>query len=318
METNFEFEKPIILLEKKLEELKSLSSSENVDFSQEIKVLQNKINVLIEEIYTKLTPWQRVQLSRHPNRPYALDYIGLICDDFLELHGDRYYGDDPAMISGFAKISGKSVCIIAQQKGRNTKQKIERNFGMVRPEGYRKALRIMKLASQFSIPILTLIDTPGAYPGVDAEERGQSEAIAKSIMDMFSIQSPIISCVIGEGGSGGALAIGIADRVLMQEYSTYSVISPESCASILWSDSTMNEKAAEIMKMTPEELKPYEVIDGVVKEPKGGAHRDWKFAAEELKKSFLNNLSELENLNSSDLISKRRNKFRTMDHFAYE
>lgn len=318
METNLEFEKPILLLEKKLEELKSISASENVDFSQEIKVLEKKINVLIEDIYTKLTPWQRVQLSRHPNRPYALDYIGLICDEFLELHGDRYYGDDPAMISGFGKISGKTVCIIAQQKGRNTKQKIERNFGMVRPEGYRKALRIMKLASQFSIPIFTLIDTPGAYPGVDAEERGQSEAIAKSIMDMFSIQSPIIACVIGEGGSGGALAIGIADKVLMQEYSTYSVISPESCASILWSDSTMNEKAAEIMKMTPEELKPYEVIDDVVKEPKGGAHRNWKLASEELKNMFLKHLDTLEKVQSNDLISNRRNKFRTMDKFAYE
>ncbi len=316
METSFEFEKPIILLEKKLEELKSLTSTENVDFSQEIKILEKKLNVLIEEIYSKLSPWQRVQLSRHPNRPYALDYIGLICDEFIELHGDRFYGDDPAMITGFAKINGKSICIVAQQKGRNTKQKIERNFGMVRPEGYRKALRVMKMAAQFSIPILTLIDTPGAYPGVDAEERGQSEAIAKSIMEMFTLNTPIIACVIGEGGSGGALAIGIADKVLMQEYSTYSVISPESCASILWSDSTMNEKAAEIMKMTPEELKPYGVIDDVVKEPKGGAHRDWKLAADNMKSKFLEILSQLEN--QKDLISTRRNKFRTMDQFAYE
>ena len=318
MDTNFEFEKPITLLEKKLEELKSLASTEKVDFSTEIRVLENKLNVLIEEIYSKLTPWQRVQLSRHPNRPYSLDYIGLIFDEFVELHGDRYFGDDPAMITGFAKLDGRSICVIAQQKGRNTKQKIERNFGMVRPEGYRKALRIMKMASRFSIPIFTMIDTPGAYPGVDAEERGQSEAIANAIMEMFDIKSPIIACVIGEGGSGGALAIGIADQVLMQEYSTYSVISPESCASILWSDSTMNEKAAEIMKMTPEELTPYSVIDGVIKEPKGGAHRDWKKAAENLKNSLLKALSNLEKLNTTELIDRRRNKFRKMDHFAYE
>lgn len=312
MEAFFEFEKPIITLEKRLRELRDLAKSENVDFGPEIKALESKVDALIDEIYGKLTPWQRVQLSRHPNRPYAADYLPLIFGEFTELHGDRLFGDDPAILAGLTTLDDRPVVFVANQKGRNTKQKIERNFGMAKPEGYRKAQRVMKLAAQFQLPIVTFIDTPGAYPGLDAEERGQSEAIARCIMDMFELECPIVTCVIGEGGSGGALAIGVADRVLMQEFSTYSVISPESCASILWSDSAMNETAARIMKMTPEEIKPLKVIDGVVPEPKGGAHRDWPAAARMLKQSLVKNLDELAPLSPKQLLSGRHKKFRQM------
>lgn len=312
MEAFFEFEKPIVTLEKRLRELRELAKSEKVDFSTEIQALETKVEALIDDVYGRLTPWQRVQLSRHPNRPYAADYLPLVFGDFVELHGDRLFGDDPAIISGLTNLGSRAVAVIAHQKGRNTKQKIERNFGMAKPEGYRKALRVMKLAAQFHIPIITFIDTPGAFPGLDAEERGQSEAIARCIMDMFDLESPIIACVIGEGGSGGALAIGVADRVLMQEYSTYSVISPESCASILWSDSSMNETAAKIMKMTPTDLKPLAIIDDIVPEPKGGAHRDWAMSARLLKTALIKNLDELSRLAPKQLLSRRNKKFRDM------
>lgn len=312
MEASFEFEKPILTLEKRLRELHDLAKSENVDFTNEIKALEAKVEALIDEIYSRLTPWQRVQLSRHPNRPYAADYLPLVFGDFIELHGDRFFGDDPAIISGLATLGEHAVAVVALQKGRNTKQKIERNFGMAKPEGYRKALRIMKLASQFHLPVITFIDTPGAYPGVDAEERGQSEAIARSIMEMFTIESPILACIIGEGGSGGALAVCVADRVLMMEYSTYSVIAPESCAAILWSDSSMNETAAKIMKMTPQDILPLGVIDAIVAEPKGGAHRDWEKAAELLKASLIQNLESLSKLSLKSLLSHRHKKFRHM------
>lgn len=317
MEAFFEFEKPIVSLEKKLQDLRELGANERVNFDAEIKVLENKLASLIDEIYNRLTPWQRVQLSRHPNRPYTLDYISAIFDDFIELHGDRVFADDPAMVCGFAKLGKQPVAIAGLQKGRNTKQKIERNFGMAKPEGYRKALRVMKLASQFNIPIITFIDTPGAYPGVDAEERGQSEAIARCIMEMFTLRSPILACIIGEGGSGGALAVGVANRVLMLEYSTYSVISPESCASILWSDSTMNETAAKIMKMTSQDLKPFSVIDTIVPEPKGGAHRDWAKAADFLKGELLENLKLLVKKDSRTLIEERTAKFRKIGQEAF-
>lgn len=316
MEASFEFEKPIVTLEKRLRELRDLAKSENVDFGAEITALEKKVETLIDEIYSRLTPWQRVQLSRHPNRPYTSDYLPLIFGDFLELHGDRCFADDPAIISGLTTLEGQAVAIIAHQKGRNTKQKIERNFGMAKPEGYRKALRIMKLAAQFQIPIITFIDTPGAFPGLDAEERGQSEAIARCIMDMFQLATPIITCVIGEGGSGGALAVGVADRVLMQEFSTYSVISPESCASILWSDSSKNETAAQIMKMTPEDLMPLQVIDSIVPEPKGGAHRDWAEAARLLKAALLKNLEQITSLTPKQILAERHKKFRQMGHVA--
>lgn len=317
MEAFFEFEKPIVTLEKRLRELRELAKSESVDFGPEIKALETKVDGLIDEVYGRLTPWQRVQLSRHPNRPYAADYVSMIFTDFVELHGDRHFGDDPAILAGLAQIDGKPVAVIANQKGRTTKQKIERNFGMAKPEGYRKAIRVMKMAAQFGVPIVTFIDTPGAFPGMDAEERGQSEAIARSIMEMFELKSPIVACVIGEGGSGGALAIGVGNRVLMQEYSTYSVISPESCASILWSDSSMFETAAKIMKMTPEDLKPLGVIDAVVAEPKGGAHRDWQRAAQLLKGSLLEQLESLTHLSPDQLIADRHKKFRNMGNIAF-
>ncbi len=310
MEPFYDFEKPIVVLEKKLQELRELAQNEKVDFSTEIQVLESKVNSLIDAIYGNLTPWQRVQLSRHPNRPYALDYIPLVFENFVELHGDRLFGDDPALITGFGKLGPHPVAVVAHQKGRNTKQKIERNFGMAKPEGYRKALRIMKLASQFQLPIITLIDTPGAYPGVEAEERGQCEAIARCIMEMFELECPIIACVIGEGGSGGALAIGIADRVLMQEYSTYSVISPESCASILWSDSSLNETAAKIMKMTPPEILKTKVIDAIVPEPKGCAHRDLQQSAKFLKDALLKELQLLLKFNLKQLLLNRFKKYR--------
>lgn len=316
MEAFFDFEKPIVTLEKRLRELRELAKTENVDFAPEIKTLESKVDGLIDEIYGRLTPWQRVQLSRHPNRPYAADYVSMIFTDFIELHGDRLFGDDPAMLTGLGMLGDRSVAIIATQKGRTTKQKVERNFGMAKPEGYRKALRVMKMAAQFNVPIITFIDTPGAYPGMDAEERGQSEAIARCIMEMFDLQSPVISCVIGEGGSGGALAIGIGDRVLMQEFSTYSVISPESCASILWSDSSMNETAAKIMKMTPEDLKPLRVIDEVVEEPKGGAHRDWQKAASFLKAALSRHVEKLSELTPKQLMAGRHKKFRAMGEVA--
>ena len=312
MEPVLDFEKPIATLEKKIQELKALSENESVDFSSEIVVLERKLQHLIQEIFDKLNPWQRVQLSRHPARPYTLDYIDLIFENFVELHGDRCFGDDAAMVAGFASLEGKSVAVVGIQKGRNTKEKVARNFGMAKPEGYRKALRVMKLAAQFDIPIVTFIDTPGAYPGVEAEERGQSEAIARAILESFDIQTPIIACIIGEGGSGGALAIGVADAVLMQEYSTYSVISPESCASILWSDSSMCETAASIMKMTPAALKPLAVIDQVVKEPAGGAHRNWPEAARLLKEAIHKELKKVTTLNTKQLLEKRHQKFRTM------
>ncbi len=318
MDAFFDFEKPIVSLEKKLQDLHELARNENVNFDSEIKVLESKLHQLIDEIYSHLNPWQKVQLSRHPNRPYAMDYIPQIFGPFTELHGDRAFGDDPAIIAGFTNLDNFPVAVIAHQKGRNTKAKIERNFGMAKPEGYRKAIRIMKLAAQFRIPIITFIDTPGAYPGVDAEERGQSEAIAQSIMQMFTLETPIIACVIGEGGSGGALALGVADRVLMLEYSTYSVISPESCASILWSDSTMNEKAAEIMKMTPQEILELGVIDSIIPEPKGGAHRDHAQAAVMLKKALLENLQELSKDFSPKILETRHQKFRNIGKAAFK
>ncbi len=304
MEAVFDFEKPIVNLEKKLQDLKELAKQEGVDFSAEIRLLEQKVITLIDDTYSKLTPWQRVQLSRHPGRPYSRDYIDLIFPDFMELHGDRTFGDDQAILAGIAhwnfespekpgEFKPVSVLILGHQKGRTTKQKMERNFGMARPEGYRKAARLMQMANRFKMPILTLIDTPGAYPGMEAEERGQSQAIAENIQLMFGLDVPILTLVIGEGGSGGALAIGVGNRVVMQEYGTYSVISPESCASILWSDSSLAEKASEKLKMSANELLRFEIIDEIAPEPKGGAHRDWPLAAELLKQTIARNLNPL-------------------------
>ena len=293
MEAFFDFEKPIVALEKKLVDLRELAKQEGVDFTNEITLLEKKVVQLIDETYARLTPWQKVLLSRHPNRPYTRDYIDLIFPDFMEIHGDRTFSDDQAILGGIATWKETPVLIIGHQKGRTTKQKMERNFGMAKPEGYRKAMRLMSLANRSKMPVITLIDTPGAYPGLEAEERGQSQAIAESIELMFSLDVPVIAVVIGEGGSGGALAIGVANQVLMQEYSTYSVISPESCASILWSDSGLAERASERLKMNPPDLLKLGIIDGIIPEPKGGAHRDWPAAANQLREALDQSLGEL-------------------------
>jgi acetyl-CoA carboxylase carboxyl transferase subunit alpha len=325
MEAVFDFEKPIVNLEKKLQDLRELASQEGVDFTNEINILEGKVATLINDTYSRLTPWQKVQLSRHPNRPYTRDYVDLLFPDFMELYGDRHFSDDQAVLGGIATWppvgpngsestkKGCSVLIIGHQKGRSTKQKMERNFGMARPEGYRKSMRLMELAQKCKMPIITFIDTPGAYPGLEAEERGQSQAIAESILLMFTLKVPIVSVVIGEGGSGGALAIGVANKVLMQEYSTYSVISPESCASILWSDSTLAERASEKLKMSPNDLSRLEIVDGIIGEPKGGAHRDW-IASASLLQTALNEamdpLIKTWTKNPGKLVKDRIEKFR--------
>jgi acetyl-CoA carboxylase carboxyl transferase subunit alpha len=293
MEAFFDFEKPIVALETKLQDLRELAKQEGVDFSNEITILEKKMSTLIDETYAKLTPWQKVQLSRHPSRPYTRDYIDLLFPDFMELHGDRTFSDDQAILGGVATWNGTPIMILGHQKGRTTKQKMERNFGMAKPEGYRKAMRLMSLADRSKMPILTLIDTPGAYPGIEAEERGQSQAIAESITLMFGLTVPIVTIVIGEGGSGGALAVGVGNQVLMQEYSTYSVISPESCASILWSDSSLAERASDRLKMNPPDLLRMGVIDAIIPEPKGGAHRDWNLAAQYLREALTTTLDPL-------------------------
>lgn len=312
MDAYYEFERPITNLEKKISDLKEMSVQEKMDFSTEIGALEKKLEQLIGEVYTNLTPWQRVQLSRHPQRPYAEDYINLMFTDFQELHGDRKFRDDAAIIGGLARFRGQPVLVIGQQKGRGTKEKMKRNFGMVKPEGYRKAIRLMEMAARFEVPIITLVDTPGAYPGIDAEERGQSEAIADSIMRMFNLPVPVVTVVIGEGGSGGALAIAVADRVLMQEFSTYSVISPESCASILWSDSAMCEQAAKVLKLSAPEVKGLGVIDDIVPEPQGGAHRNHEESANLLGNSIARHLEQLLPQGGETLLKERIARFRKM------
>ena len=317
MEAFLDFEKPIATLEKKLHDLRTLAQQDGVDLNSEIKSLEKKVDALIDETYGRLTPWQRVLLSRHPGRPYTRDYIEALFPTFQELHGDRTYGDDGAIFAGIAewppaepaqdresspKMPNKvtdSIVIIGHQKGRSTKQKMQRNFGMARPEGYRKAMRLMELAERSRLPILTLIDTPGAYPDIEAEERGQSQAIAESIRLMFGLSVPIVSVVIGEGGSGGALAVGVANKVLMTEYSTYSVISPEGCASILWSDSRLAERASDRLKMNPSDLTSLEVIDGVIPEPRGGAHRDWKQMFRNMRKALMKHMDPMVKVKAS-------------------
>jgi acetyl-CoA carboxylase carboxyl transferase subunit alpha len=328
MEAILEFEKPVAALEKKLQDLRDLSRGGTVDLSEEISLLEKKLTALIRETYAKLTPWERVQLSRHPSRPNARDYIDSLFPDFMELHGDRTFGDDQALIGGLATwppgadtSERSSILILAQQKGRTTKQKMERNFAMARPEGYRKAIRLLDLAERMRLPVLTFIDTPGAYPGLDAEERGQSQAIAECIQKMFELTVPVVSVVVGEGGSGGALAIGVANTVLMQEYSVYSVISPESCASILWSDPSLAEKAAAKMRMSPSDLLAFGVIDGVISEPPGGAHRNWSEAAQLLREALIRAFKQLHKSAKKDgkkLHSDRMNKFRKMGQIALE
>ena len=306
MDLNFlEFEQPIAELEAKIEELRLVGNDNEINILDEIDRLQKKSKSLTEQIFSSLTPWQISQLSRHPQRPYTLDYIDRIFDDFEELHGDRHYSDDHAIVGGIGRIDGRSVILIGHQKGRDTKEKIYRNFGMPRPEGYRKAMRLMELAERFNLPIITLIDTPGAYPGVGAEERGQSEAIAKNLQVMASLKTPIICTVIGEGGSGGALAIGVGDRVMMLEFSTYSVISPEGCATILWKSAEKASLAAEAMAITSDKLLEHELIDNIVPEPLGGAHRDPDAVAQSLKEQLIEKIDALEKMPMEKLLEDR-------------
>lgn len=300
-----EFEQPIAELEAKIEELRLVGSGTDVNISEEIRKLEEKNTALTESIFKDLTPWQISQLARHPRRPYTLDYIRRLFTDFDELHGDRSFGDDTALIGGLARLDDRPVMVIGHQKGREVKEKVHRNFGMPKPEGYRKALRLMEMAERFRIPVLTFIDTPGAFPGIDAEERGQSEAIARNLRSMASLKTPIIATVVGEGGSGGALAIGVCDHLQMLQYSTYSVISPEGCASILWRNSDKAEEAAAAMGITAERLRELGIVDEVIPEPLGGAHRNYDQAAETLRQSLLKSLDELQGMESAALTERR-------------
>jgi acetyl-CoA carboxylase carboxyl transferase subunit alpha len=311
-----DFERPLIELEKKIEELKALSSSGSVDFSSEISKLEKKAKKLQSEIFSDLTRWQVVQLSRHNARPYFMDYVGYLFTDFVELCGDRHFGEDPSIVGGFAKLDGRTVMVMGHMKGRSTKENMLRNFGMPRPEGYRKARRLMELAERFEKPILTFVDTMGAYPGIGAEERGQAEAIAVNLEVMSRLKVPIISTVIGEGGSGGALAIAVANRVLMMQNSIYSVISPEGCASILFRDASQADRAADSLKPTAKDLMEMKVIDEVVPEPAGGAHRDPPKAAENLGKVLRKHLAQLVELTPDELVKDRYEKFRALGVFT--
>jgi len=309
MAVNFlDFEQPIAELEAKIEELGHVTSDSSVNIQDEIARLRAKSRQLTTTIFSQLTPWQITQLARHPQRPYTLDYISMICTDFNELHGDRMFGDDLAIVGGMARIDGRPVMVIGQQKGRDTKERVRRNYGMPKPEGYRKALRLMHTAQRFGLPVVTFIDTPGAYPGVSSEERGQSEAIARNLFEMAVLRVPIVSCVIGEGGSGGALAIGVCDRLVMLQYSVYSVISPEGCASILWKSADKKEAAADAMGLTAERLQKLELVDEVLKEPLGGAHRDAEATAALLKAAVLRHLDELGALTPEELIAARERR----------
>ena len=315
-EQYLDFEEPIIELEKKIAELKAVSKNNGIDFSGEIRRLHKKANRLRHSLLSRLTRWQRTQLARHPSRPFAFDYINMMTKDFIELHGDRHFGDCHSIIGGIARLEDWSVFIIGQQKGRDIKEKMYRNFGMPQPEGYRKALRLMKFAEKFGKPIITLIDTPGAYPGIGAEERGQAEAIARNLYEMANISVPIIVVVIGEGGSGGALAVGVGNRVLMLENSVYSVISPEGCATILWEDCKKVEEAAEALCLAADDLLKLGVIDEIIKEPLGGAHRNPEATAGILRRVLRRYLQELTLLSPDDLIQQRREKFRVMGTFT--
>ncbi len=316
MNMNFlDFERPIAELEAKIEELRHVGNDSEINLSDEISTLQEKSKKLTEEIFSKLNAWQVSQLARHPQRPYTLDYIERILTDFEELHGDRHFADDPALVGGIGRLEGRPVMVIGQQKGRDTKEKIRRNFGMPRPEGYRKALRLMQMAERFKMPILTFIDTPGAYPGIDAEERNQSEAIAKNLEVMARLKVPIICTVIGEGGSGGALAIGVGDRIMMLQHATYSVISPEGCATILWKSAERASDAAEAMGITAKRLKELALIDTIIPEPLGGAHRDMDAMAESLKAALLDNLNSLDQLSEEQLLTTRYDRLMSLGNF---
>jgi acetyl-CoA carboxylase carboxyl transferase subunit alpha len=312
--SGLDFEKPIIELEAKINDLKKMGKTKKIDFEPEIKKIDQKIEKMKDEIYSNLTDWQKVQIARHPNRPYTLDYIHLMTSEFIELHGDRLFADDLAMVAGFAKLNGHRILIMGHQKGRDTTDNIRRNFGCAHPEGYRKAIRLMRLAEKFHLPVVVLIDTPGAYPGVGAEERGQAQAIAQNLMEMSQLKTPIVAVIIGEGGSGGALGVGVADRVLILQNAYYSVISPEGCASILWRSSTKASEAANALKLTGEHLLKFGIVDEVIAEPQGGAHRDPESVAGQLKKSILKNIKELASLSTQELLDQRYEKFRCIGH----
>ena len=315
MDNFLEFEKPIEELSAKIDELERVSQTQNIDLGTEISKLEGRRQKVTQDIFSSLDPWQITQLARHPMRPYTLDYVDLVFDGFQELHGDRMFADDRSIVAGIGKIDHWNVALIGHQKGRDTREKLRCNFGMPKPEGYRKAQRVMKLAEKFSLPIVTLIDTPGAYPGIDAEERGQSEAIARSLAVMTGIRVPVISAVIGEGGSGGALAIGVCDRLIMMEYSTYSVISPEGCASILWKSPDKAPEAAAAMKITSADLKRLGLVDEIVQEPLGGAHRNYETAAADLNASLARHLEEVSSWTTPELLAKRYERLQSFGEF---
>ncbi|MBE9584688.1 acetyl-CoA carboxylase carboxyltransferase subunit alpha [Mucilaginibacter sp. JRF] len=312
MKISFDFEKPLAELQQQIDKVVQIEDKNKLDMSATIAELETKLEQAQKDIYGNLTGWQKVQISRHPERPYTLQYIELMCDDFIELHGDRTVGDDKAIVGGFATLGGQTVMIIGHQKGRNTKERQYRNFGMANPEGYRKALRLMKLAEKFNKPVITLIDTPGAYPGLEAEERGQGEAIARNLLEMSVLKVPVVCVIIGEGASGGALGIGIGDRVLMLDNSWYSVISPENCSTILWKTWENKERAAEVLKLTSTEMLKNKLIDGVVKEPLGGAHQDPVAMATILKKQLIKELNQLKQKDINQVVNERIEKFGSM------
>lgn len=315
MTLHLDFEKPIVELERKIEELKKFTSSAKMDLSEEIKKLRKRAEKLKKEVFASLTPWQRIQLVRHPERPYTLDYINLIVDDFQELHGDRSFSDDQAIVGGLAKLDGRPLVIIGHQKGRDTRENLRRNFGMPHPEGYRKSLRLMKLGEKFELPIVTFVDTPGAYPGIGAEERGQAGAIAENLREMSRLKVPLVSLVIGEGGSGGALGLGVGDRLLMLENAVYSVISPEGCAAILWKEKSKAPEAAKALNLTAQDILRLGIIDEIIPEPLGGAHRNYQSSASNLKEAVKRNLEELAGFSGKELIEKRYDKYRKMGEF---
>ena len=316
MDTTFlDFEQPIAELEAKIEELRYVGDDSEININDEVARLKAKSESLTKNIFAKLSPWQIARVARHESRPYTLDYLAMIVPDFQELHGDRMYADDPAIVGGVGRIDGRSVMFIGHQKGRDTKERVRRNYGMPKPEGYRKAQRLMRMAEKFSMPVVTFIDTPGAYPGVGAEERGQSEAIAYSLYLMAGLRTPIISVVIGEGGSGGALAIGVGDRLIMLQYSIYSVISPEGCASILWKSADKAEDAAEAMRITASSLNDFGLVDEVLQEPLGGAHRNPKEAAEVVRNALLKSLDELDQLSTEQLLEERQRRLSSFGQF---
>ncbi len=317
MNINFlDFETPIAELEAKIEQLRYVGDDAEINITEEIARLEEKSRTLTKSIFSKLNAWQIAQLARHPQRPYTLDYIEHVFTDFDELHGDRAFGDDPAIVGGTARIDGRPVMVIGHQKGRDTKEKLARNFGMPRPEGYRKALRLMEMAERFALPLLTFIDTPGAYPGIGAEERGQSEAIARNLLVMSALKTPIIGTVIGEGGSGGALAIGVGDRIMMLQYSTYAVISPEGCASILWKSADKAADAAEALGITSERLKELQLIDEVIEEPLGGAHRNFDEITRRVKDALLRSLRELDRVPLDQLVQSRYQRLMAYGQFS--